>query len=270
MHESILNENFALSGDAIPVYRRDGHVFLPQVLPSAELAGFRKVVADAVRRDNRETRPLEERDTYHKAFLQVCNLWTRHEEVARFVLARRFARIAAELMGVDSVRIYHDQALFKEAGGGFTPWHQDQYYWPLDTDKTITMWMPLVDVEEDMGMMEFVSGTHLERFIADHAISDASELFFNGYIAQKGLTPTGPVTARAGDATFHAGWTLHRARPNGSNQCREVMTVIYFADGARIEDPVRDAVRGDLEAWLEGRAPGQLAASSLNPVVWPD
>ena len=37
-----------------------------------------------------------------------------------------------------SVRLYHDQALFKEAGGGITPWHQDQHYWPLDTDRTIT------------------------------------------------------------------------------------------------------------------------------------
>ena len=34
----------------------------------------------------------------------------------RFTLARRFAKIAADLMGVEGVRIYHDQALFKEPG----------------------------------------------------------------------------------------------------------------------------------------------------------
>ena len=45
---------------------------------------------------------------------------------------------------------------------------------------------------------------------------------------------TKPVPMAAGDATFHAGWTLHRAMPNTSNQMREVMTIIFFADGSRL------------------------------------
>jgi len=43
--------------------------------------------------------------------------------------------------GCGDVRIYHDHALFKEAGGRATYWHQDQYYWPLDTADTVTMAM---------------------------------------------------------------------------------------------------------------------------------
>jgi len=31
-------------------------------------------------------------------------------------------------MGVQGVRLYHDQALIKEPGGKPTPWHQDYYY----------------------------------------------------------------------------------------------------------------------------------------------
>jgi len=63
-------------------------------------------------------------------------------------------------MKVDGVRIYHDQALFKEPGGGFTPWHADQYYWPLETDKTITAWMPLQSIPLTMGPLEFSAGRH--------------------------------------------------------------------------------------------------------------
>ena len=37
-----------------------------------------------------------------------------------------------------------------------------------------------------------------------------------------------------GDATFHAGWTLHRAGPNTSLETRPVMTIIFVADGTRI------------------------------------
>ena len=36
------------------------------------------------------------------------------------------------LLQTPGVRMYHDQALYKEAGGGYTPWHVDQFYWPLD------------------------------------------------------------------------------------------------------------------------------------------
>lgn len=212
---------------------------------------------------------MEERDTYGKAFLQTFNLWTRNETVRRFVLAPRFAHAAARLMGVDAVRVYHDQSLFKEAGGGITPWHQDHHYWPLDTDRTITLWMPLVDVSEDMGMMRFASGTHRRGRIANQTISDASEAFYADYVAREGLPIGGESRARAGDASFHAGWTLHRALPNASSKRREVMTVIYFADGAKVDDPVRAETRGDLQAWLGNLPPGALAATRLNPVVWP-
>src|SRR5436189_133361 len=83
-------------------------------------------------------------------FLQVMNLWEVDESVKKFTLAKRFAKIAADLLGVENVRLYHDQALYKEPGGGFTPWHQDQYYWPLSTTNTVTMWMPLIDITEDL------------------------------------------------------------------------------------------------------------------------
>ena len=57
------------------------------------------------------------------------------------------------------VRMYHDQALYKEAGGGITPWHADQYYWPLETDKTITAWIPLQATPLEMGPLEFSAGS---------------------------------------------------------------------------------------------------------------
>ena len=76
------------------------------------------------------------------------------------MFARRFAATAAELLGVEGVRLYHDQALIKEAHGGATPWHQDQFYWPLPAGQTVTMWMPLVDVPDVVGSMTFGSGTH--------------------------------------------------------------------------------------------------------------
>ena len=184
------------------------------------------------------------------------------------MLARRFAKIAANLMGVQGVRIYHDQALYKEAGGGITPWHQDHYYWPLDTDKTITMWMPLMDVIPDMGTLVFASGSQVDGHLGNIPITEDSEEVFNQYAAGRGyrIIPGKPMAG--GDATFHSGWTLHSAPANRSNVIREVMTIIYMADGSIATKPDNSNREADLAAWLPGIKPGELAASSLNPLVY--
>ena len=198
----------------------------------------------------------------------MFNLWTKDERVQAFVFARRFARAAAELMGVDGVRLYHDQALFKEPSGGITPWHQDQFYWPLDTEHTITLWMPLVPVTPEMGPMTFASGSQRLGKLSDLPISDASEAAFQAAVDAHGLRCTEPESFAAGDASFHAGWTLHRAPPNRTERMREVMTVIYFADGTRVGPLDHPNRRFDRDVWLPGCEPGQPAASPKNPVLW--
>jgi len=72
----------------------------------------------------------------------------------------------------------------------------------------------------------------------------------------------------AGDATFHRGWTLHCAPGNQSDRMRDVMTIIYFADGCRTTEPINDNQRHDLATWLPGVSPRELAASPISPVVW--
>jgi ectoine hydroxylase-related dioxygenase (phytanoyl-CoA dioxygenase family) len=257
-----LTSPYALTGHDRDAFGRDGHVVLRSVASSDEVAAYRSAIKAGVERFNTETRPLEERDTYGKAFLQVPNLWRHDDAVARFVLGARFATIAAELLGVEAVRLYHDQALFKEPGGGPTPWHQDGFYWPLDTDRTITMWMPLVDVPAGM---EWVSGSHLQGDLGRFEISDESEAHFRRVISERNLPVAAAGSLRAGDATFHAGWALHRAPGNDTDVMREVMTVIWFADGTRVGPADTAPRQNDLRTWLPGLQPGDLAASVLNP-----
>lgn len=263
-----LSSIYPVSASVAEQYQRDGHILLRGVCTPDEIAAFRPVITEAARRYNTEVRPLHQRDTYGKAFLQIMNLWERDAAVKRFVLARRFAQIAADLMNVDRVRLYHDQALFKEAGGGPTPWHQDQYYWPLDTPNTITMWMPLVDASDEMGTMTFASGSHREGYLGPLEISDASDEYFREFVRARGYPLVKCGRMGAGDASFHSGWTLHCAPGNQTDRTREVMTIIYFADGARILEPDNKNRVMDLERWLPGQQPGDLAGSALNPVVF--
>src|SRR3954447_12027946 len=224
-----LEQAHPLSADTRDAFAEKGHAVVRGLASADELAGYRDAIEDAAMRYSRETRPMEERDTYGKAFLQVPNLWQRDEVVRTFVFAKRFARVAAELLDVDGVRLYHDQALFKEPHGGRTPWHQDQTYWPLDTDRTITMWMPLADVGTVPGTMTFASGSHRMGNLGEYGISDESQRRFDRMVEERGLKLETHGALRAGDATFHAGWMLHSAPPNPTNQMRPVMTIIYFA-----------------------------------------
>ena len=187
-----------------------------------------------------------------------------------FVTSRRLGKIAAELMRVAGVRVYHDQSLFKEPAGGAnpTPWHQDQYYWPFAEPTMIGLWMPLVDVEPDMGGMLYASGSHRLGFLGQHEISDASQAVYGELIRQRGLAVAETAPMRAGDACFHSGWTLHAAGANASQTLREAMVVAYYADGMRVAEPANRYQENDRLRYLAGRAPGELADSEGNPLVF--
>lgn len=260
-----LDDTYPLAGETVAAFRADGHVLVPGLASPAEAEAFRPIIERAALERAWDKRPLEERDTYGKAFLQSFNLWRVDERIARFVLAPRFARVAAALLGVDSVRLYHDQALCKEPGGGRTPWHQDQNYWPFDNDLSITMWMPLVDITPEMGSMTFVSGSHRLGDLQGGSISDASDEAFARYIADHDLPTRTYGAMRAGDATFHAGWTIHSAPPNTTDRLRVVMTVIYVADGTRVATDLNDHQDLDRRVWLRDTPPGELIDSDLNP-----
>ncbi len=263
-----LNDDYSVSESAISAFCENGWALLRRVCSPDEAATYGELIREVAIAHNRETRPMEERDTYGKAFLQITNLWRLDDRVKTYTLSKRFAGIAAKLLGVERVRVYHDQALFKEPGGGHTPWHQDGYFWPLDHSKTVTMWMPLVDVPTEMGSMSFADGSHHAGIVSlEEGISDSSETFYEQYVRENGYSITTSGAMKAGDATFHSGLTLHKAPNNPTQTVREVMTIIYFADGLRIAEPQNANQQNDLETWFPGAKAGGLAATELNPRV---
>ena len=261
-------KNYPITDKQKNSFAENGHILLREVATAEEIRRFQPAIKSASYEYNTETRKLAERDTYSRAFLQIMNLWRRDNAVKKFVFAQKFAQIAADLLGVEKVRLYHDQALFKEPGGGPTPWHQDQYYWAFDTEKTLTMWMPLVDISEAMGMLTFASGSHKKGAIGSVEISDESQETYHQYIIEQGFSIAKAEAMRAGDATFHTGWTIHSAGGNGSpDKTREVMTIIYYADGAKITEPQNQNQINDINQWMSGKLPGEMADGFLNPIL---
>jgi ectoine hydroxylase-related dioxygenase (phytanoyl-CoA dioxygenase family) len=264
-----LISEYPLSGQQIERYQRDGFILLRQVCSQEEIEIYRDHISTMVQDYANKQKNLSERDTYGKAFLQIGNLWQFDEIIKNFIMAERFAKITAQLSKSHAIRFYHDQALYKERGGGYTPWHQDQYYWPLDTEQAITMWMPLVDASEDMGTMSFAAGSHKQGYIKEIQISDESENIYNNYVHNQEFEIYYSGDMQAGDATFHNGWTLHRAGPNLTNNLREVMTMIYYPDGTKLIKPDHDHRQMDFDFFFPGMKAGALAANEQTPVLYP-
>ena len=263
-----LSSEYPVTDGQIETFRRNGHVCLPGVCSPEEVEAYRVAIVRTAMAAFGPRPPLEERDTYGKAFLQTLNLRYRDEGVKAFTLARRFGKIVADLTGVDVVRIYHEQALFKEPGGGLTPWHQDQYYWPLATDKAVGMWMPLVDVSMEMGPICYAGGSHVRGFLGHHEISDDSQELFETYITDQGFTHW-QEPMKAGDATFHNAWTLHGATPNHTDVLREAMIVTWYPDGTLVDKLSNPNRIDDATVFLGGKQEGEPADSEMNTIVYP-
>ena len=261
-----LDADYPLPPDARAAFRRDGFVRLKGVFGAEELNHYAPEITRLTLAFAKQQRPLAERSTYGKAFLQVTNLW-EHDGAARaFVFSKCLARIAAALLEVDGVRLYHDQALVKEPGGGITPAHADQYYWPLESDRAVTAWVPLQAVPAEMGPIGFYAGSQRFEIGRDLPISDESERLIGAEMERHGF-PLVDDPFELGEASFHLGWTFHRAGANLTTSPRSAMTITYMDKDMRLAAPSAGQ-HADREAFCPGVAVGDVIASPKNPVLW--
>jgi ectoine hydroxylase-related dioxygenase (phytanoyl-CoA dioxygenase family) len=263
-----IDSKYEITPEHFAFYQQNGFIKLKNVLSPEVLDYYGREISAKVKDLNRLTVPMEQRSTYQKAFMQIMNLWTRSEIVREFVFSKRLGRIAVRLMRCRGVRMYHDQALYKEPGGGITPWHADQFYWPVSTDNTTTAWIPLQQTPLELGPLAFSAGS--QRFNAtgrDLEISDDSEKKLSKALLESGL-PLIETPFDLGEVSFHAGWTFHRAGPNTADRPREVMTIIYVDADAKVAEPAHKSQIKDLATWLPGLKPGDSIDSPLNPILY--
>jgi ectoine hydroxylase-related dioxygenase (phytanoyl-CoA dioxygenase family) len=98
-------------------------------------------------------------------------------------------------------------------------------------------------------------------------ISETSQDYFERVIKNQ-KSKVCSYSLKAGDATFHSGRALHSAHANTSRMRREIMAIIYYADGTKIMEPDNQHRIVDMEVFHPGQKPGDLAASELNPLLF--
>ena len=252
--------------DLIKQFKEKGFVTIPDVFTLSEMEFYREVIKDAIKeRKQHDLRSLDDKSEYEQSFIQCQNLWEDYPAIRELTFDQRLGEIASNLLGVNKLRVWHDQALVKEAGGRETDPHHDQPYWPIKETNTITAWIPFCDVSEKNGQLGFYPGSH--------QIKESQFInIFSGKVDDSELKDIPQIkdseveyqNLNIGDVSFHHGLTFHRAKPNNSKEDRIVHTVIFFEDGSKRSD---DKFHFSVDR--PGIKVGQAIRSEVTPLAYP-
>lgn len=265
--QHFLQQPYSLTKEQVDFYNQNRYIKLKEVLSPETVSFYSDIISQKVAEMNKEETSLENRNTYGKAFLQLFNLWREDERIRALIFSKRLAKIATDLMQASGARLYHDQALYKEPGGGITPWHADQYYWPLETDKTITAWMPLQATPLEMGPLEFSAGSHKIVEGRELEIGDESEVAIQQKLRVTDFKHV--IEAfESGEISFHSGWVFHRAGANKTEQMRKVMTIIYMDKDMVLKQPENENQVNDWNTWCPGAKVDEIIGTHLNPLLF--
>ena len=255
----------AVSSNVIERFAEDGYVITDNMLSADDVDAFAAPIdAGVAARTAGDDRSVAEKDTYEQSFIQCMRLWETDPDVAPLTFHPKLAETAARLLGVASVRLWQDQALYKEPGGRITDPHQDATFWPVGEAPMISAWIPLDGSTIDGGAMGYVAGSHRAGPLRTVNIMHTSEVYnILDDPALHGRQPT-YVEAPKGSVVWHHGFTVHTAGPNRTDATRRAFTIVYLADGYRRTKPWPNFPldRAGVEV-------GELMEGDGLPMVWP-
>ena len=197
-------------------------------------------------------------------FTQCLKLADSHPGMREIMLDPRLGKIAATLAGVDGIRIWHDQALFKPPFGNPTAWHLDNPYWSFSSPDAISLWVALDDATRDNGCLYYLPGTHRTARYDNVGIGHNQASLFKVYPQWRALASVG-CPCPAGSAVFHNGLTAHGAGANMTHGPRRAMTCAYMPDGATFNG-AQNVLPNDYFRSL--RVGDVLDDDAINPLVW--
>jgi len=207
---------------------------LEEFLTPDELEEWRAAVMEAVAERGDVRIPGFTGDSsgfYGKVFLQRVNLWQTNARMRQLMVDPRLGKLAADLAGVDGIRIWHDQTLIKQPWANPTSFHLDVPYWSFSSRDAISLWVALDDVTLENGCLFFLPGTHKEATFENVGIGPNMGDLFQIYPAWATREAVS-APMRAGSCSFHNGLLAHGAHANMTPGWRRAMTCAYMPDGS--------------------------------------
>ena len=252
----------------ITFYRDNGYLIVRNFLTPRELRHWRKTTDDAVEQrlklKNGWQNQSNPDEFYAQVFTQCVKLADTHDGMRQIMFDPRLGEMAGALAGVDGIRIWHDQALYKPPYGNPTSRHLDNPYWSFSSRKAISIWVALDDATLANGCMFYLPGTHKTARFENANIGVNVGNLFKIYPKWLKIDPVAaPVPA--GTAVFHNGLTAHGAGANMTNRPRRAMTCAYMPDGSTFNGQQNVLPKKYFESLKKGDV---LKDDKINPLIW--
>jgi hypothetical protein len=224
-----------VASSVVDDYRRDGAVVVRGAFTPEQVDLVREGIEANLASPGPLVAVASDSDDPGRFVEDFCN-WQRIPQYEEFIRTSPVASIAQQLMGSQTVRLYHDHLLVKEPRTRQrTPWHQDIPYYTVDGDINVSMWMPVDPVPRE-STLEFVAGTHLGPWLMPRTFKDAQAKWFpEGSLADlpdieadRDAFPIIGWEVEPGDAVFFHMLTVHGAA--GSTARRRVFSVRFLGD----------------------------------------
>jgi phytanoyl-CoA hydroxylase len=218
-----------LTRDQLAAFNREGFALIRNVFTAEELARVTDAIdpiererEDIVRRQESRRFQLSEPDT----ITFTTHIVRNSEVLAAFAAHPAIKDIAHDLIGAD-VRLYWDQSVYKKTGKVQEfPWHQDNGYTFIEPQQYLTLWIPLVDVDEENGCPWIAPGLHRRGTLA-HWLTPI------GFKCLEAVDDAVCVPAKASDVIAFSSLAPHRTGPNlKKGSVRKAYILQYAPDGA--------------------------------------
>ena len=231
-----------LSEEQIQSFRENGFLNYGRVLTDEQLAALRASL-DRVLSGKSEASPEALRNIGggdQAVVVQVVNVWEAEPAFREHLSHETIVPMAAQLMGTDTVRVWHDQMQLKPAHiGGPTVWHQDHPYWPvIQPADLVSAWVALEDATIENGAMSMVRRSHTWGQYDGGTIGineDYSPAHNPAFLPEGEIVEVVPCEVKAGGVVFHHCRTWHGAPANHSDKPRPAIAVHYMPGWTRYE-----------------------------------
>ena len=176
-------------------------------------------------------------------FDDYCN-WNRISQFEKVIRESKVAEVAAQLMGSNTVQVFHDHVLVKEPGTSKpTPWHQDSPYYFVEGKQTISFWVPVDKVSD--ASLRCVAGSHKwrkpvlpTRWLNEDNFYEDIDKYMPVPNPDAENMPILEWDMEPGDAVAFNYRILHGARGNKSDARRRAFSLRLTGDDARyVERP---------------------------------
>ena len=258
-----------LTPEQVSFYRANGFLVIENFLDAEETAHWSRTTDEAVAQRLASTshglsNQADPDNYYAQVFTQCLKLADTHPGMRELMLDPRLGKLAATLAGVEGIRIWHDQALYKPPFGNPTGWHLDNPYWSFSSRDSLSIWVALDDATLSNGCLYYVPGSHKTATWQNAGIGQNQSDLFKLYPSWRDIE-TVACPCPAGSAVFHNGLCAHGAGANMTNKPRRAMTCAYMPDGSVFNGNANILPAEYLRTLRVGDV---LNEGTVNPLLW--